>query len=730
MPGAFGGWLRCCATTARCGCATCSRSRSATPSTAIRSCPGSPRRSRASRSCFRDDWPTSAELYLPAPAARHALPQPALAATYRRHRRRVAGRLARAGDRARARRCSTEGFVAEAIDRFSARARRPARPADDLRRAGSATLEPPATRRLPRLTVCKTGPWGQGRSSCSSSPARRLRPRASCADAEYVHVVIECAKLAFADREAWYGDPDFADVPLDALLSARTPTSGGARRRRGVAASCGPAPGGRLPRLRRRGGAAERPASASRRAATPCHLDVVDRFGNMVSATPSGGWLQGSPVIPELGFCLGTRAQMFWLEEGLPSSLEPGKRPRTTLSPTLALRDGEPYLAFGTPGGDQQDQWTLHVFLAPRPLRPRPAGGDRRAERSTPTHFPSSFYPRETAAAARRASRSAAGEATIDGAARRAATTSRSPTPWSLGRVSAVGARAGRRAEGRREPARHAGLRRRPVAGRGQREQCRARRSGFRARRDPLRDQGRRRRRASRARRRPPRMSPTYSAPGRPSGAARRARPERGTRVALATVRTRRSNSCSRVQSGARPEIVEAELLGQLAPERVLVRSPGHPAAGRRPRYGGNEIAHERDTSAGRQRGPDAVAPRLHGTSRRSARNQRNRSAYGTAAFAGDVDGSTKSNVSPSRRSCSPCSGRSRNGPRYASLPTNPIARGRNSAASRSSRAAAPAKSAARRSPEPGVVRGRGVRQPDPPTAAPRTARPARPAAA
>ena len=121
----------------------------------------------------------------------------------------------------------------------------------------------------------------------------------------------------------------------------------------------------------------------------------------MVSATPSGGWLWGAPVIPELGFCLGTRAQMFWLEEGLPNSLAPGKRPRTTLSPTLALRDGEPVLALGTPGGDQQDQWTLHSFLAHVHF-----GMDLQAAIDAPNHhteaFPSSFYPRETRAAARR----------------------------------------------------------------------------------------------------------------------------------------------------------------------------------------------------------------------------------------------------------------------------------------------------------------------------------------
>ncbi|MBD0274790.1 MAG: gamma-glutamyltransferase, partial [Acetobacteraceae bacterium] len=89
-----------------------------------------------------------------------------------------------------------------------------------------------------------------------------------------------------------------------------------------------------------------------------CHVDVIDRWGNMVSATPSAGWLQSSPTIPELGFCLGSRCQMFWLDEDLPNGLKPGKRPRTTLSPSMVLRDdGRPWMAFGTPGGEQQDQW-------------------------------------------------------------------------------------------------------------------------------------------------------------------------------------------------------------------------------------------------------------------------------------------------------------------------------------------------------------------------------------
>ncbi len=120
-----------------------------------------------------------------------------------------------------------------------------------------------------------------------------------------------------------------------------------------------------------------RSASAQARRGDTCHLDVVDRWGNMVAATPSGGWLQSSPVIPALGFPLGTRAQMFTVEPGLPATIAPGKRPRTTLTPSMALRDGEPYLAFGTPGGDQQDQWTLHFFLRHVHARDEPSGGDR-----------------------------------------------------------------------------------------------------------------------------------------------------------------------------------------------------------------------------------------------------------------------------------------------------------------------------------------------------------------
>lgn len=126
-----------------------------------------------------------------------------------------------------------------------------------------------------------------------------------------------------------------------------------------------------------------------------CHIDVIDREGNMVSATPSGGWLSSSPVIPELGFAISTRLQMTWMDEGLPNTVTPRLRPCTTLSPSLALRDGEPYMVFGTPGGDQQDQWSPAFFL-----RHAVHGMNLQEAIDAPAwhvdHFPASFWPRKT----------------------------------------------------------------------------------------------------------------------------------------------------------------------------------------------------------------------------------------------------------------------------------------------------------------------------------------------
>ncbi len=184
------------------------------------------------------------------------------------------------------------------------------------------------------------------------------------------------------------------------------------------------------------------------------HFDIVDQAGNMISATPSGGWLQSSPVIPELGFCLGTRAQMFWLEEGHPAALAPGKRPRTTLSPTLALRDGEPYLAWGSPGGDQQDQWTTQLFM-------RHVHADMNLQEAIDApawhseHFPISFWPR-TARPGVLVVEGRLPDATVKELERRGHLVE-VDADWCEGRLTAA-ARDGRRRRCRRQSARHAGL--------------------------------------------------------------------------------------------------------------------------------------------------------------------------------------------------------------------------------------------------------------------------------
>jgi gamma-glutamyltranspeptidase / glutathione hydrolase len=346
---------------------------------------------------FREEWTSSADLYLAdgVPRPGTLFRNPVLAATY--------GRIVREAERASqsregqidaARDAFYRGFVAEAIVEHSG-----LMSGADLA-SWQAGFERPVTFDYHGLTICKTGPWGQGPVFLQQLAllAGFDLVAMGLGSAEYLHTVVECAKLAFADREAWYGDPSFVDVPIGELLSE--PYSA---QRRGLVTDQASdelrpgTPAGRPPRLPE-----FRPAATTLGAGEPtlqtgdtCHIDVADRFGNLVAATPSGGWLHSSPVIASLGFPLGTRAQMFTLEEGHPNSLAPGKRPRTTLSPSLALRDGEPYLAFGTPGGDQQDQWSLAFLLAHVHFGLTLQGAIEAPAFHT-THFPSSFYPRES----------------------------------------------------------------------------------------------------------------------------------------------------------------------------------------------------------------------------------------------------------------------------------------------------------------------------------------------
>ena len=387
-------------------------------------------------SLFREEWTTSAELYLPIPEPGTLHRNPQLARTYRR--------LASAGDPVDE---WYRGFVAEAMLAFQEREwldssgeRHAGLLAEEDLRDWTPAIEQPLEVDYHGLTVLKAGPWSQAPVFLQQLRLLEGFDLAGMGhvSAGYVHTVTECAKLAFADREAWYGDPAFADVPLDDLLSREY-----AEERRTLvgdeaSAELRPgAPGGREPLLAAPvEGVAVTPGVGEPTRGDTVHVDVVDRWGNMVAATPSGGWLWGAPVIPELGFCLGTRAQMFWLEEGLPNSLAPGKRPRTTLSPTLVARDGEPYLALGTPGGDQQDQWALHAFLGHVHF-----GLDLQAAIDAPNHhteaFPSSFSPRETRER-HVAVEDRSGEEMLAGLRARGHEVEVSPA-WSLGRVSAVG---------------------------------------------------------------------------------------------------------------------------------------------------------------------------------------------------------------------------------------------------------------------------------------------------
>jgi len=425
---------------------------------------------------FREHWPSSAAIYLdrdtvPVPGALFS--NRVLARVYRRLLAEAEAAGPDRGDEIEAaRRAWYDGFVAEEIAWFAAtevmdvtgERHRGLLAHDDL--AGwHARLETPVTYDYAGLTVCKTQPWGQGPVFLQQLALLQGYDLASMGpgSAQFIHLVTEASKLAFADREAWYGDPDFTSVPLEELLS---PQYADERRKLIGDEASGDlvpgSPGGREPRVpafarapfergiyRGTGDPGIDPATgeplarsvhaqglgAQARRGDTCHLDVADRWGNMVAATPSGGWLSSSPVIPALGFPLGTRAQMFTLEPGLPATIAPGKRPRTTLTPSLALRDGEPYLAFGTPGGDQQDQWTLHFFL-----RHVHHGMNLQQAIDFPAfhsgHMPSSFYPRE-AHPKRLDLEGRTDPAVVQELRRRGHDVAVQPD-WSLGRVSAV----------------------------------------------------------------------------------------------------------------------------------------------------------------------------------------------------------------------------------------------------------------------------------------------------
>ncbi|MFE0028408.1 gamma-glutamyltransferase family protein [Amycolatopsis sp. NPDC059021] len=409
---------------------------------------------------FREHWTSSAELWLPGgkpPVAGELHRYPVLADTWERliaEAESVSGREAQIDA---ARRAWSEGFIAEAVDSFCRKAF-----LDDSRRehAGlltgedlaswEATYEDALIVDVGEWSLVKAGAWTQGPALAQQVlMLDGFRDELSYVDgipsARTVHLAVECAKLAFADREAWYGDT--GEVPLDVLLSkaytdarrALVTDEASGELRPGDARGAAKLPA-ILDELKGRGtgsGAVGEPTleELGLNRGDTVHLDVVDAAGNMVSLTPSGGWLQSSPTIPELGFCLDSRGQMFWLEQGLPNSLQPRKRPRITLSPSMALRHGEPVVAFGTPGGDQQDQWQTCFWLAHTV-----AGLNLQEAIDAPawhtSAFPSSFYPRSWTPGEILVE-SRLGKSTMDELAARGHQVV-DAGPWNLGRLSAV----------------------------------------------------------------------------------------------------------------------------------------------------------------------------------------------------------------------------------------------------------------------------------------------------
>ncbi len=418
VPGAFGGWLQLLQRHGTMRLREVLQYAIGYAKAGYPTVPGISQAIAGNEQLFREEWTESARVYLSngVPRPYTTFRNPNLGGTYER----LLSEAEAAGSNRDSQieaafKAFYQGFVAEAID---AHCRTAAMDSSGDRHAGfltasdlanwGARVEAPTSYSYGNATVHKTGPWGQGPVFLQQLALLKGLDlgRMGFLSADHIHSVTESAKLAFADREAWYGDPDFTDVPLSGLLDDRYNADrrglvsdrasmdlrpGSVEGRRPTIPTFKPSPLARQGRVVR--GISE-PTLAHTATGDTCHVDVVDREGNMVAATPSGSWLQSSPVIAGLGFCLGTRGQMFNLQEAHPNALQGAKRPRTTLSPTLVTRDGEASTAFGTPGGDQQDQWSFNFFMAHAVF-----GLNLQEAIDAPmfhtAHFPSSFYPHD-----------------------------------------------------------------------------------------------------------------------------------------------------------------------------------------------------------------------------------------------------------------------------------------------------------------------------------------------
>ncbi|WP_209324569.1 gamma-glutamyltransferase family protein [Brevibacterium renqingii] len=337
---------------------------------------------------FTEHWPSSAAQWLPegkVPEAGELIFNHAYADVLRRLIAAGGEEPTREGRVQAARREWKTGFVAEAIAEFITAPHRHSTGSDH---AGVMTLEDiagfdahfeePVTIDFRGHQIAKIGAWGQGPVLLQALKIlegyddERLDPSSELG----AHTILEALKLAMADRDTYYGD---GEVDLDWLLSDDYAASRRAliteeasaefrpgTSRKGLAPAFAPPlvlEGADREELIKAGIGEPTVQKNGVNNGDTCHIDVVDRWGNIISATPSGGWLQSSPTIPQLGFGLGTRLQMMWLDETAPSALAPGKRPRTTLTPTLISKNGQPVIALGSPGGDQQEQWQLLLIL-------------------------------------------------------------------------------------------------------------------------------------------------------------------------------------------------------------------------------------------------------------------------------------------------------------------------------------------------------------------------------
>jgi gamma-glutamyltranspeptidase / glutathione hydrolase len=328
---------------------------------------------------FRNEWPSSAKVFLPrgeVPAIGEIFVQPDLARTFKRLVAAEAEQknLGREAGLHAARELFYRGDIAREIVQFQREFK--SRDQNGFVSAGLLTerdlastrarVEEPAKTSYRGVDVYKIGFWSQGPvllQSLNLLEGYDLRSLGHNS-AAYIHLVAEAMKLAYADREWYYADPDFVGVPQQGLLSKAYAT----KRRELIdldTPSLKMQPGNPYPYDSRQNASRPIPSEIAFRPAEggTTGTRVADREGNVFSATPSGGWFRHSPVIEGLGFMLSTRGQIFWLDPEKANRLEPGKRPRTSLTPSLALKDGKPFLAWGTPGGDVQDQVNLQVLL-------------------------------------------------------------------------------------------------------------------------------------------------------------------------------------------------------------------------------------------------------------------------------------------------------------------------------------------------------------------------------